>query len=645
MRVILMALFLSLAPPWAAAQIPQPPIEAYGNLPEISALAISPTGEHIAYINRKDGLNTLIILDRASGEVWAGIRLEDTKVTQVRWVGTSHIVLSAFDALRFRGISGKYNYSAAFAMNVETRELTRLLRRTDTLYTNQTGIGRIIGHAENDDDHYVYMPAYSGESSATPPFSIFRVDLDTGRGRIIERGHKDARDYIIAPDGTILAQERYANRSNRYQIKTKISGSWQTIYDEISPEGPGGLAGVLPDMSGLVFFRKAENGFNALYKMDFSGEFSGPIMARDGVEINRVLTDENRVVIGVEYGGLEPSYEFFDEELTAQINGIQERAGTASVRIRSWTADWSEIVLYIEGSNYAGDYLLLDRSTGELSRLARSRADIPAAAISEILTIEYKARDGLTIPALLTIPRGAELENLPMIVMPHGGPEAHDQVGFDYMAQYFSNRGYLVFQPNFRGSDGFGTEFTQAGYGGWGSTMQHDITDGVNSLIRGGQVDPERVCIVGWSYGGYAALAGGAFTPDLYQCVASIAGVSHLPQILVDEKRDHGRDHWVVQYWEGAMANGDASRDVLREKSPAMYAEQFEAPVLLMHGKDDLVVKINQSRLMRRALRRADRPVEFVEYKGGDHSLLTPGDRLQALQELDRFITTHIGVN
>ncbi|MEO9969099.1 MAG: alpha/beta fold hydrolase [Hyphomonadaceae bacterium] len=640
MRAIFISALLLLASSWATAQTPQPPIEAYGNLPTASALAISPTGEKIAYIRRDGDQNILAIINLETNDSW-GVNINDLKVIDVEWAGTEHVILSGFDALRFNGNSRKYNYTAAFSVNVETRKLTTLLRNTDSLYANQTGIGEIIGRSV--DDEYAFMPAYSRGSPQAPPYAVFRVDLDTGRGRVIEKGHKDAKDYIIAEDGTILAQERYSNRSNRYEIRTKRSGKWETIYDEISPSGPRGLVGILPDESALVFFSRADNGFNALYKMDFSGEISGAIMAREGVEINKVLTDNNRTVIGVEYGGLEPSYEFFDESLTADINDVKERAGTASVRLTSWTSDWTKLVLYIEGSDFAGDYLILDRTTGVLSSLAQSRPDIPRTAISEVLTIEYEARDGLTIPAILTIPRGAELQKLPLIVMPHGGPESHDQVGFDYMPQYFANRGYLVFQPNFRGSDGFGTEFTRAGYGGWGSTMQHDITDGVQALINGGQADPERVCIVGWSYGGYAALAGGAFTPDLYQCVASIAGVSHLPQILVDERRDHGRDHWVIQYWEAAMANGDATRDILKEKSPALYAENFEAPVLLIHGRDDVTVKINQSRIMRRELRRADKPVELIEYRGGDHSLLSPGDRLRALEELDAFITEHIG--
>ena len=304
---------------------------------------------------------------------------------------------------------------------------------------------------------------------------------------------------------------------------------------------------------------------------------------------------------------------------------------------------FKKLIFFVEGSGHAGDYFLLDRETSALTHVAASRPDIPTEAVGEVLTIEYKARDGLDIPGVMTVPNGSDMKNLPAIIMPHGGPESHDEVEFDFMAQYFASRGYLVFQPNFRGSDGFGTAFTEAGYGGWGGVMQQDITDGVQALKNGGMIDPERVCIVGWSYGGYAALAGGAFTPDLYKCVAAIAPVSDLPKMLYQEKRDHGKHHWVLSYWEKAMANGDATRETLREKSPAMFAENFQAPVLLIHGKDDLVVKINQSRIMKKALERADKEVELIQMRGEDHDLSTPGARLEALQALDGFIATHIG--
>ncbi len=178
-----------------------------------------------------------------------------------------------------------------------------------------------------------------------------------------------------------------------------------------------------------------------------------------------------------------------------------------------------------------------------------ARPLIKSEDVGEVITIEYKASDGLTIPALVTWPAGtteAERKNLPMIVMPHGGPEAYDAVGFDWLAQYFANEGYMVFQPNFRGSGGFGETFAAAGHGQWGRKMQSDITDGARALARMGWADPGRTCIVGWSYGGYAALAGGGATSDQYKCVVSVAGVSDLIAMLGEEQRS---ESWYSARW------------------------------------------------------------------------------------------------
>ena len=173
--------------------------------------------------------------------------------------------------------------------------------------------------------------------------------------------------------------------------------------------------------------------------------------------------------------------------------------------------------------------------------------------------------------------------------------------------------------------------------------MQDDITDGVRALINTGRADPNRVCIVGGSYGGYAALAGGAFTPDLYQCVAAIAPVSDLPMMLAHERRDHGSNHWVYDYWKELIGDPRSEKEHLRAISPAYAADAFQAPVLLIHGRDDLVVPIGQSARMKSALERADKQVEFIRLKGEDHWLSTAEMRLETLKALDRFVGAHIG--
>ena len=228
--------------------------------------------------------------------------------------------------------------------------------------------------------------------------------------------------------------------------------------------------------------------------------------------------------------------------------------------------------------------------------------------------------------------------------MPHGGPEAHDSVRFDWMAQYFASRGYVVLQPNFRGSDGFGAKYKLAGRGEWGRRiMQHDVTDAINSMIKTGWADKDRVCIVGASYGGYAALAGGAFTPDLYRCVAAIAPVADLPTMIYDERRESGSDSWVVTYWKRLIGDPRSERDKLKSISPSEHAAEFTAPVLLIHGNDDIVVPMHQSVIMERALKKAGKPVEFVRLKGGDHWLSTSETRLETLERLATFVDRHIG--
>jgi dipeptidyl aminopeptidase/acylaminoacyl peptidase len=281
-----------------------------------------------------------------------------------------------------------------------------------------------------------------------------------------------------------------------------------------------------------------------------------------------------------------------------------------------------------------------------MAQIARSYKRIKNEDVGVVTTIEFKARDGRKIPALLTLPPGVDLgPKLPLIVMPHGGPEAYDAVGFDFLAQYFANRGYLVFQPNFRGSAGFGIDHLEAGYGEWGGKMQDDVTDGVELLIRKGWADGDRVCIIGGSYGGYSALAGGAYTPNLYKCVAAIAPVSDVTAMLDEAKRESGGDSARLAYW--TMLIGDRKKDRARLDaiSPVNAAGSFEAPVLLLHGTDDTVVSYSQSAKMEAALKKAGKRVKLVKLKGEDHWLSLSETRLRTLVELDAFVAETIGRN
>jgi dipeptidyl aminopeptidase/acylaminoacyl peptidase len=335
-----------------------------------------------------------------------------------------------------------------------------------------------------------------------------------------------------------------------------------------------------------------------------------------------------------------------DPDVDAAVSSMVNQFSTAAVHLESWTDNWSKLLYKIYGSDTPGSYVLQDRDTGELILIADERDDIPPDAVGPMVSVTYKARDGLDIPTILTWPAGADPQtagNLPLIVMPHGGPASYDAVTFDWMAQYFANRGYLVVQPNFRGSTGFGIEHQNLGHGEWGGKMQDDITDGVQTLVDQGLADPDRVCIVGASYGGYAALAGGAFTPDLYKCVVAIAPVTDLRRFLVDVKWDRGRKHWALDYWQENMGDLDEEREKLNAISPARVPENFKAPVLLIHGKDDTVVPIRQSEIMDRALEQAGKDVTFLKLDGEDHWLSDGETRIETLRAMASFVDQHIG--
>ncbi len=641
----LLVLMLALCFP-AFAQYPQPPLEEYGNLPLVSSAEISPDGTKVAAIANVNGSPRMIVFEIGAG-ISKQVGLGDIKARSVSFYDNDHVILDVSETTRTRGFRGEYEYNAAFSFNLANDKIQLLLKGTKDIFPAQSGLGRIIGRGKRQNE--VLMPAYIGSPYEDPAKHLMRVNLDNGKGRILKRGTTDTIDWFADGEGNAIVRERYNNRTNKYKIQY-YDGSWTTIYEKESPLIPLTIFGLTPDKTGLVFLQIAndEAGYDRIMKMSFDGEISGPIIAGRDREIGRFYFTSDRVLLGVRYSGISPEYQFLDVDLQRSVDSVTKQLPNATVYLDSWSDDRSRLLYHVFEPAVGDVWLVHNAETDGLLMITNTRPDIPVAAMGVMMSIEYPARDGLTIPAIVTLPPGTEAEdaaNLPLIALPHGGPSAHDSFDFDWMAQYFANRGYAVFQPNFRGSTGFGETFKDAGRGEWGGKMQDDITDGIEALAGAGMIDPDRVCIVGASYGGYAALAGATFTPELYKCVIAIAPVSDLNLMLRTTKRESGRHHWVIDYWENLMADGDARRAKLRAISPANFAENVQAPILLLHGDDDTVVSIDQSRRMQRALNSAGKDVTFVKLRGEDHWLSVATTRLQLLQEMDAFIAEHLPVD
>ena len=631
----------------ASAEVVHPPLEAYGDLPEISSLQVSPDGEHVAYFARHEGETYVLVRNLETREVWPLAAIDKIAARYIVFADNDHLLVRVSDTTSIMGFRGEFEFSTLVSINIhDPKDRKYVHRRMKDLFPAQSGLGRILGRLGGTNK--VLIPAFIGPRGADPRYDLLGVDVETGLSRTVFRGSQHTIDWFVDSDGTLLAREDLNNDKDKYSIWTGVGGKKRKIYETESARLPFSLIGVKSDKSSLILIDSAgdEEGFDTVYEMDFEGNVRETDYGREDADIDGVIRNEQRLALGIKYSGIMPSYHFFDPEINEAVQSVTTQFANSVIHVVTWTEDWSKIVYLLEDSSTSGAYIMQDVATGGLSIIAHTRQSIPPEALGQIFAIEYVARDGLTIPAILTLPAGVELndaKNLPLIVMPHGGPEAYDTIGFDYRAQYFANRGYLVLQPNFRGSSGHGSSFVEAGHGEWGGKMQDDVTDGVKRMIEDRFADPERVCIIGASYGGYAALAGGAFTPELYKCVVAIAPVVDLPLMLADERRDMGRNHWVIDYWSEFIGDPKSEKELLKDISPVNHAEAFQAPVLLIHGDDDTVVPIKQSRAMEKALKRAGKDVSFVRLNGEDHWMSEGKTRTDALRATAEFVDQHIG--
>lgn len=622
----------------ASASSDQPNISHYGQLPEYRSLAISPDGKHYALIQRQGNQDFFVIMNAQTLELTGGFNADKYKARGIHFVSNEHVVLESSKHTRMMQVKGSWESSSAFVYNLKTKKIKVLLSNSKGLFPAQEGLGLIVGFNKNSRE--LYMPAYAGRFGVTPKYHLYRVSLKNGRGKVHAKGNSSTIQWFVDGTGKVLAREDYNPSTQNHEIYSNVSGNWQTIYSYKTPI-PEFTPQALSDDGSRLLLLSGDGNNLAVFSMSLKdGDIQGPLYVREGTDVGDLETDINQTLIAVKYSGFTPSYEFNNAEDNESYSILADHFSYSSVNVHGKTADNNKWLISVSGNEGAGAYKLFDRAQTKLYNLV---SEYPAVrSIGELKAVNLSARDGMKIPSIITLPTDpSKRTNLPLIALPHGGPATHDSLRFDWLAQYLAAKGYAVLQPNFRGSTGFGFALHDRGAGEWGQKMQDDVSDGVAALVQAGYVDPERVCIMGASYGGYSALAGAAFTPDLYRCVISIAGVSDLPQMLRSAKAKHGRNHWVVSYWENIIGDPKSQREKLTAISPINFANSVQAPVLLIHGKDDTVVPIRQSTAMYKALKKADKPVEFVTLKGEDHWLSRTETRLALLKEVDKFLDQH----
>lgn len=642
----------SSAMAWLAATVPpaacaKPPLSAFGDQPTVRAMELSPDGKTLAFIQFTGGEREMFVLmDLASGKRTNLIDATNIKARAITFVGTDYALLHGSKTFRPGG-DELAEMGGAFAVNLKTAKANQLLPAGSNGIL-QGGVGDIL--AMTPDGRSVFLDAFSAANgtSSFVSYDLVKVDLETGTqvGPGV-RGTGTTRGWMADKDGKPVARLDVGYVSQERKIFGYVDGKAHEIYSTNDPLSELAVVGLKDGGSSiLVIDREPREQFSSLKEMSLADGKTAPLLGRKDADVEGVITDRNsRVVKGVVYGGFRPSYDFFDKALNADVETVQKSFEGESVVLVSWTDDWNRLLFLVEGGQTPSQYVLVDRAAGQMGSVAQTRPQITQQDVGQVIALSYPARDNLTIPALITWPAGvaeANRKNLPTIVMPHGGPEAYDRIGFDWLAQFFANEGYLVLQPQFRGSEGFGAGFRNAGHLQWGKAMQTDISDGLQMMISKGWADPSRVCIVGWSYGGYAALAGATLTPELYKCVVSVAGVSDLPQMLGWEHRG-GEKNPAYIYWKSRIGDPAKDMDAIKAVSPAQQAANVRAPVLLVHGASDTTVPIEQSEIMERTLKGLGKQVTLVRISGDDHSLTTSKNRREALTAIGDFLAKNLG--
>ncbi|WP_291318950.1 S9 family peptidase [Desulfonatronospira sp.] len=606
--------------------------------PEMDSATISPDGEKIAFRQKFQGVMNIWVKDREEAfEEARPLTDDEHPIRMFFWSRDSENILYAQDK------HGDENFNL-YAVDPAGEAAEDADVPESRALTDYEGVQtRVIARPEEKPEHVVV--AVNNRDPAL--HDVYKINIQTGERELIFKNQHNITSWTVDEYGRI----RFASRETPdggTEILKLDEGELKQVYSVDFGESarivhlPRGYDNGRvylvtnrgdADLSRLVLF-DPDSGEKELVEKDPEGEvdFGGAIFSR--------ITDE---LLATYYEGDKERVYFHDDEFQKDYERIRAMLPEGDINFRSRTQDEDMWIISVSRDVDPGSVYLYDRDSGEVDLLYRSRPDLPTQYLASMEPIRYEARDGLEIPAYLTLPRGVEPKGLGLVVMPHGGPWIRDYWGYDPQAQFLANRGYAVLQPNYRGSSGFGKEFLNAGNKEWGTGyMQHDITDGVKHLIEEGVVDPDHVGIYGASYGGFAALAGLAFTPDLYAAGASMVGPSNIITLIES----------VPEYWKPVLKSfklrvGDPDdpedRQRLKEQSPLFSAENIQAPLLVAQGANDPRVPKRESDQIVAALRDQEQVVQYLVAPDEGHGFARPQNRLAFFVELERFLASFLG--
>jgi len=654
-RTILAALaFLAAQAAPALAQ----DASAFVDRAEVFSAQISPSGHAVAFIRRTEAQQQLIVVDLASNAARAIQSFKPTDQVEldwVRWKGDGRLVVGATAELRQQGRARTgdlvkrddtvFHISRVFAVDTNGGNAVQMFQGRQMSLAGGFGSTQLVDELHADPNHVLILAVENSGVGA------WKADVRNGQVEQVADGTWQTDGY--ATDGAGYPVLRMDAHPNRLGFFRRASGASEWVpagevrrataidMSEFAVVGPG------PGPSQVYLIaRVGDEDRAALRLYDTStGVYGAPLAPA-------VAADAAMPWVHPTTRDLIASCEFAarlacttkDPSMQKYVNALgQFFDGAATVHLADMSADAAKWLLRVEDPAAGAAYYIFDSVAAQMDKLVEIYPGVAKQPLSPSQVVSYDARDGQNLWAYVTARPGASGPR-PMVVMPHGGPQSRDYFGFDRFVQFLAAHGYVVVQPNFRGSSGFGDAFEAAGMGQWGARMQDDVSDAVQHMIASGLADPARICIVGASYGGYAALAGATITPDRFACAVSVSGVSDLTEILRSERTSAGSSSNVYYFWRESIGKLESDAAALEAVSPVKLAGRAKAAILLIHGDDDQTVPVRQSQIMHDALRSAGKTVKLVRFPKADHywDNWERKDRLALYQEIAAFLKQHL---
>ncbi len=620
-------------PDRAAARAAGLPLEAFFAPARTLAVSLSPSGRRIAALEQigteadPHGIIDLIEADDPEGQR-RRIDLGAITVEAMEWASDSRLLVrvavtqttdsrsAAGSNIRQQGVD--YTSRRILSVGADSGDVVVMFQDQRSRLRRSLDMGRVVDLLPQDPDH-VLMIAWERDGV----LGLHRVNINDGAAERIERGTPSTYAWRTQ-NGWPVMRHDINSRGTMESVYARGPGEsdWKLVRrtrvidaPDFAWVGETARPGVV-----LVSARAEGEDVESVREMDLGSLVVGPpLNSRPGRDVLYGLKDSAGLYLGAAYYGARLEYEFTEPALAGHHRALNRFFDDeCDVHLTDIDVARNRFIAFVTGPREPGGWFFYDRDARVIVNIGSAR-DLDPDRLGETGTLQVQTRDGATIEAYLTAPPGGAPG--PLVVLPHGGPEARDLLEWDRQVQVLAAQGWWVLQPNFRGSGGYGLDFARQGWTRWGDRMQEDVEDSVARAIGLHGLDAGRVAIMGTSYGGYAALMGAVRRPDLYKAAIAICGVGDLVDMMDWERReDDTPGQPIYEFWTRRIGDPDVIRPALEAASPRLRAAEIACPVLLVHGVEDPIVPVIQSRRMRDALRRAGRSVELIEVPDAGHA-------------------------